>query len=222
MHIGCGGILQLMKIFRRKWQDFFDSSIRRMISSADTSILDIGGGLRLTKERSNRVDHRNAWITEAMEKKQIKYRILDYVDTYHPDIVGDIQKLPLADNSEEAIVCMSILEHVENPFLASSEMHRVLKPGGTLLIYVPFLFYYHAENGYYADYWRFTEEALRTLCKDFSSVEIHPSRGAFETWIKLSPIGRYQFMCDLGCVLDKILKKEYSKQTSGYYVFAVK
>ena len=210
-----------MSLFRRKWQDFFDERVRTMIAK-NTSILDMGGGLRIDKTRSNRIDHRNVWMMEEMQSRGVKYRILDYVDTYHPDIVGDIQKLPLPDSSEEAIVCMSVLEHVENPFLAASEMYRVLKPGGQLLLYVPFLFYYHAENGYYADYWRFTEEALRTLCKDFSSVEVHPSRGAIETWLKISPLGRSTLICDLGCALDKLLGKELSKQTSGYYVFATK
>lgn len=210
-----------MALVRRKWQDFFDDAVRRMVGKYP-SVLDFGGALRIDGTRSNRVDPEHVWISDLIKDKKVTYRIIDYVDTYHPDVVGDIQKLPLPDASEDAIVCMSVLEHVENPFLAVSEMQRVLRPGGALLIYVPFLFYYHAENGYYADYWRFTEEALRTLCKDFTTVEVHPSRGAFETWIKLSPIGRWPIMCDLGCVLDKVFHKEYSKQTSGYYVFAVK
>ncbi len=87
---------------------------------------------------------------------------------YNPDIIGDIHNLPFADNSIEAIVCLAVLEHVENPFKACAEIHRVLKPGGFCLITLPFLYYYHAEKGYYKDYWRFTKDAVELLFQDFS------------------------------------------------------
>ena len=66
------------------------------------------------------------------------YQVMDPTLEYHPDIVGDIHALPFQDSSQEAIICLAVLEHVEDPWLACRELWRVLKPGGYCLIYVPF------------------------------------------------------------------------------------
>jgi len=47
-------------------------------------------------------------------------------------------------------------------------------------------------------------------------------RGAIETWIKLSPLGRLKFLDPLWYFLDKISGKIKSNQVSGYNVFLVK
>ncbi|OGY50097.1 MAG: hypothetical protein A3J59_04750 [Candidatus Buchananbacteria bacterium RIFCSPHIGHO2_02_FULL_56_16] len=201
------------------WDQFFAAKIRAIFSSSKL-IIDIGGGLRISKDKSNRFDPSRAWIIPLTQ--QIDYKILDPVDTYHPDIVGDIHHLPLADDSTDAIICLAVLEHVENPLVAVQEIRRVLKPGGRCLLYVPFLYYYHAEPGYYRDYWRFSHDALKLLLKDFSTVEIQPVRGAIETLVRLSPLGRRRLWISLGGLLDRLTGKVKSKQVSGYYVFAVK
>ena len=144
------------------------------------------------------------------------------MDTYNPDIVGDIHKMPFTNESQDAIVCLSVLEHVEDPIRAAQELYRVLKPGGLLFVYVPFLYYYHAEKGYYGDFWRFTEDSLRVMFKNFSQFEIRRARGAIETWLKLSPLGRFNIALLFSRLLDKITGKDKSNQTSGFYVFLVK
>lgn len=201
----------------RPWETFFAERITQMIDGS-SRILDIGAGLRLSKEHSNRVDPSHAWIAKRMKEKGTDYVVLDYVDTYHPHIVGDIQNLPLPDDSEESIVCLAILEHVENPFKSFAELHRVLKPGGSILLYVPFLYYYHAEQGYYHDYWRFTRDSLEVLAKPFSTVEIQNVRGPLETLVRLSPLGRGRFFQDIAFLFDRAFGKLDSRQTSGYYV----
>ncbi len=184
--------------------------------------MDIGGGLRLGKEKSNRHNPASLWIAEEIKARGVTYRVLDYVATYHPDIVGDIQDLPLPDNSEEAITCIAVLEHVENPIKGAQEMHRVLQPGGYCYVYVPFLYYYHAMPGYYGDYWRFTEDSLRSIFKQFKSIEIQSVRGPLETLVRLSPLGRGRFFQDIAFLLDKAFGKLSSKQVSGYFIFMQK
>ncbi len=208
-------------IFARPWDEFFNERIRR-ICNASSRLLDIGAGLRLSKEFGNRENPSHHWIADLLKEKKIEYVVLDYVDTYHPHIVGDIQDLPLPDNSEENIVCLAILEHVENPFKSFAELYRVLKPGGRCLLYVPFLYYYHAERGYYHDYWRFTRDSLDALAKPFTTVEIANVRGPFETLMRLSPLGRWRLSCDLAFLVDRLFGKLASRQTSGYYVWLVK
>lgn len=190
------------------------------VTATVSTVVDIGGGLRALPNRGNRFDPRRAWLQPHLEK--IDYKVLDPVATYHPDIVGDIHDLPLADNSQEALVCLAVLEHVEDPWQAMREIHRVLKPGGMCLLYVPFLFYYHAETGYYHDYWRFTEDSLRLLAKPFASVEICSVRGALETWLHISPLGRFKLLVRAVRWADRITGKAQSKQVSGYYAFVKK
>jgi SAM-dependent methyltransferase len=204
---------------RTPWQEFYEEKIRKIFTEK-SSVLDIGGGLRVVREKNNRYSPENEWVRPLLEK--VNYRILDPVDTYHPDIVGDIHNLPMQNDSEDAVVCIAVLEHVENPIQAFKEIHRVLKPGGYAFIYVPFLYYYHAEKGYYGDYWRFTEDGLKWLGKPFRSFEIMPVRGAFETWVKLSPLGRIGFLRPLWYRIDVLTGKIKSKQVSGYHIFLTK
>lgn len=47
------------------------------------------------------------------------------------------EALPLADASFDGVLCLDVLEHVVNEEAVISEICRVLKPGGTLIISVP-------------------------------------------------------------------------------------
>ena len=51
--------------------------------------------------------------------------------------VADVGALPFSDASFDAVLCSSVLEYAENPASYLSEIARVTKPGGTLLISVP-------------------------------------------------------------------------------------
>lgn len=203
----------------KPWELFFKEKIGKIFFEKK-HIIDIGGGLRISQKRGNRYDKTRQWILPLAEK--VDYKILDPIPDYGPDIVGDIHALPLADNSVDAIICIAVLEHVEDPMKASREILRVLKPGGYAFIYVPFLYYYHAEKVYYKDFWRFTKDALELMFKDFSQIEICSIRGALGTWIRLSPLGRFKFTENIFYIFDKIFRKINSKQVSGYNIFLVK
>lgn len=205
-------------MLKRPWDTFFENKINKIILEKN-EIIDIGGGLRLDADRNNRLAPANAWISKAMTARGVSYKVLDYVPTYHPDIIGDVQNLPFSDNSKEAMICLAVLEHVENPIRAAQEMHRVLKPGGCCLIYVPFLYYYHAEKGYYKDCWRFTGDAINFIFSSFRDIELQPVRGPLETLVRISPLGRARFFQNIAYVFDRMMGKLASKQTSGYYVF---
>jgi SAM-dependent methyltransferase len=201
------------------WEQFFENAVRAVMVPG-ARILDIGGGLRVDASRGNVEDGSRAWIKPLLTS--VHYRVLDPVDTYHPDILGDVMNLPLPDASEDVVMCLAVLEHVPRPWDAMREMQRVLKPGGTLLLYVPFLSPYHAMPGYYGDFFRYTEDGLRSLCGDMTDVRLCGVRGPAETIVHLLP-GRLStpWMRGLGRLIDGV-RRFSGKQTSGYFLTARK
>lgn len=54
------------------------------------------------------------------------------------DIVSDINEIPEASESFDAILCTEVLEHVSDPLSALDEFCRLLRPGGLLILTAPF------------------------------------------------------------------------------------
>lgn len=72
-----------------------------------------------------------------------------------PDVQADAAVLPFAAASFDAVICAELLEHVADPAPVLAQAWRVLRPGGTLLISVPFLYRIH---GHPYDYGRYTDQ----------------------------------------------------------------
>ena len=66
----------------------------------------------------------------------IRYVSVD-LDSPLADIKADITDLPFPDQSYDLIVCLHVLEHVQEDRKAISELFRVLRPGGKAVIQVP-------------------------------------------------------------------------------------
>jgi len=79
------------------------------------------------------------------------------------DVLFDATKeYPFADAVFDTVFCCSVLEHVKEPWRALAEMWRILTPGGTLIISVPFVFYLHGQPH---DYYRFTRYGVAYLAE---------------------------------------------------------
>lgn len=50
------------------------------------------------------------------------------------------EKLPFPENEFDVVISLAILEHLLNPELSLEEIHRVLKPGGILLLTTPSIY----------------------------------------------------------------------------------
>lgn len=90
---------------------------------------------------------------------------------YGEDTIGDLLALPFADASFDGIVLTEVLEHCVNPQAAMGEVHRVLKPGGLLLVTSPFFWPTHQTEDY-KDYWRFARQGWELLLAAFTDVQI--------------------------------------------------
>jgi ubiquinone/menaquinone biosynthesis C-methylase UbiE len=56
----------------------------------------------------------------------------------HDQVVeGSATRIPLPDQSFDCVTMLDVLEHVDDDHAAITELHRVLKPGGVLVITVP-------------------------------------------------------------------------------------
>ena len=91
--------------------------------------------------------------------------------------VGDVQDMHMIPTeSYDAVLCLEVLEHVLDPFQAASEIYRVLRRGGKLIVSVPHLARLHEEPH---DFYRYTKYGLQFLLKraGFQVLEIVPRAG---------------------------------------------
>src|SRR5579859_3009946 len=52
-------------------------------------------------------------------------------------IFGDIERLPLADQSFDLVTANMVVEHLQNPDVVLQQIHRVLRPGGLFVFHTP-------------------------------------------------------------------------------------
>lgn len=111
----------------------YQEILRRMKDAGRSCILDIGcgnGNILAALSKSGQgmrlagLDLSVKMIEEARKKVGDKVKL----------IVGDAEELPFQDRSMDFIICNMSFHHYPNPKRVLSEMHRVLKSKGTLLI----------------------------------------------------------------------------------------
>jgi SAM-dependent methyltransferase len=115
---------------------------------------------------------------------------IDWAESLHQneflDVIHDLTKpLPLDSESFDTVVCSDVLEHIPTPAAAIQEISRVLKPGGVLLLNVPFMYWVH-EAPY--DFHRYTEFALKRLCEisDLDVIQLNPVGGPVDVIADIS------------------------------------
>lgn len=86
--------------------------------------------------------------------------IIDINAARRPHILADVRSIPVKSNSADCVRCTELLEHVEYPEDMLEEISRVLKPGGALILSVPFLSNIHADP---QDFQRFTDVKLKSM-----------------------------------------------------------
>jgi ubiquinone/menaquinone biosynthesis C-methylase UbiE len=96
------------------------------------------------------------------------------------DIVSDITSIPEPDGSFDAILCTEVLEHVPNPIAALTELARLLRPGGSLILTAPFCSLTHfAPYHFYSGFNRyFFSHHLEQL--GFEIIEVKANGNFFE------------------------------------------
>lgn len=139
---------------------------------------------------------------------------------------GDVTAIPFPDQTFDAVMCIEVLEYVATPEKAIAEIYRVLKPGGMLVLSVPFMFKAHEDK------LRYTDLHLRDLMVGFALKEFYAVGGSYTVvmtilWGKIKSIRSSIFRYILTLLLLPFLLL-ISKQTkngryaSGYFLVAQK
>ena len=207
------------------WTQFYETHTQTIFEKGG-KIIDIGGGLRIDIARGNRINqHHMKKFGHFLSNSNVNYIVTDYTDKYSPDSVEDIHDLSFESDSIDAIFCNAVLEHVYDPKKATSELVRVLKRGGSALLYAPFIYRYHAHSEDYKDYYRYTKDGIAYLFRECRSIEICPVRGIFESLLRFLPIHKITLIRYLMRMLDTFIppiRRISESQTSGYHVFITK
>ena len=99
-----------------------------------------------------------------------------YLDGAHPDAYARAEALPVKGASVDTVLGLSIMTYMPDPLRTLEEMHRVLKPGGVLLLEFTQMAPLHDEPH---DYFRFTRYGATSLLEraGFEPLEFIPIGG---------------------------------------------
>lgn len=126
---------------------------------ANARVLEIGSG-------------RHDYGTDAYSRRRQFPSSCDFVKSdVNPEYGHEVVDVTAMEFELEfdAILCMSVLEHIPNFWEAIPRMRRALVAEGRLLLSVPMIFPYHDEP---RDYYRFTTYGIRNLLQDFATLDI--------------------------------------------------
>lgn len=197
---------RVLKFFR-EFVDFEKQSLDRSVETLSNHVggvlLDVGCG-----DKPYEV---------VLGPRVAEYIGLEYKDTYfgsinrlkgRADVIYDGHEFPFQDRRFDTVLCTQVLEHADGPELMLAEIVRVLKPGGRLILTIPFVFRLHSEP---YDYWRFTEYGLRWMIgKAGLSIEYLNYRCGF--WKTIAQAINGHLICDVAR-LEKTLQ---SMGSHGY------
>ncbi len=118
-------------------------------------------------------------IRREIEALGMEYHGLDIRPIEGVQYVMDAQEMKgVPSDTFDAVLCLEVLEHVEFPQKVMREIHRVLRPGGALVLSVPHLSRIHDAP---SDYLRFTSFGIAKLSAEtgFTVILSHARAGLF-------------------------------------------
>jgi SAM-dependent methyltransferase len=140
---------------------------------AGARVLDVGAGDAPYRELFDHVEY----VTSDWEHSP-------HEDATSADVIASADALPLDDASFDAVLLLQVLEHVPAPGAVLAELHRVLRPGGTLTLTAPLAWELHEMPH---DYFRYTSSGLEHLlaAAGFTSIVVEARNDSFTTLAQL-------------------------------------
>lgn len=105
-------------------------------------------------------------------------------DKHRVDVICPANQLAFPDNTFDTVLSTQVLEHVYHQREVVQEAYRVIRPGGHLLLTVPFCWELHEEP---YDFFRVTKYGLQKMFEDagFSIVYIRANGGKWATTFQM-------------------------------------
>jgi SAM-dependent methyltransferase len=133
-----------------------------------------------------------------IEDRASCYIALDVQSTPLVDVVGNGQEIPFKADTFDLAVATQVFAYFREPCQAAAEIHRVLKPGGSLLLSAPAA----APRAGDEEHWRYLPAGLRFILSPFSRIEIVPEVSSIGGTIRLnacalSILSKYDFMREI-------------------------
>jgi SAM-dependent methyltransferase len=135
------------------------------------------------------------------------------MDINHRDtvqLVGSADNIPTSDLEFDSIICTQVFEHLSDPWKSATELYRVLKNGGHVLLTVPQMNELHEEPH---DYFRYTKYGLKNMFEKagFNVIKVE-QRGAYYSTLAQMRIRHFVGILNLykrpilGRILGKFIK----------------
>lgn len=137
------------KFSRYAMYTHIENTLRKMNLRPGKAIL-IGDSLRGKSKNLNKIQ--NTALTDMLPKG------CDIIAPPYPDV--DVQRMPYENETFDYVLSDQVLEHVEKPWVAVDEMHRVLRIDGICIATSCLI---HPLHGLPDDYFRFTPRGLGVL-----------------------------------------------------------
>lgn len=129
------------------------SALRRELGELGKSltgrVIDVGCGRKPYRDLIPAVEYVGLELNTPLARER------DVADFYY-----DGKEFPFVDSSFDSMLCSQVFEHVFHPEAFLGEAERVLKPGGKLLLTVPFVWDEHEQP---FDFARYSSFGLRSL-----------------------------------------------------------
>lgn len=135
----------------------------------NAKVLDVGGRLQPYRE---------------LLPSSCRYWSVDLRPSALLSAVANAESLPFPESTFDLVICTQMLEYAPSPPRVISEIHRVMKTGGTLLLSAPSIFPRDSEF----DAWRFFPAAYRKLLAQFSDMEILPEGGSIAGFLRTTAV----------------------------------
>lgn len=100
-------------------------------------LLDVGCGTGILLPELVRRTGGTVWAVDNFLQERSLKGLMKAEGISAPLAAADLRRLPLASESFDAVLLISVLEHIDELDLACEEMYRVLKPGGTAVAGFP-------------------------------------------------------------------------------------